>query len=64
MQLTTSEDLVDLKTVIQRYNKLDTDPLIGNRNAFMAPLGLTDAEVEDLQAFLHSLSSKVRDLSL
>ena len=56
--------LADLATVIQRYNRLDTEPLIGNRNPFMAPLGLTEGEAEDLRSFLHSLNSAVRDLSL
>jgi len=44
-----------LADVVRFYSELDQDPAIGHREESLVPLKLTDAEVEDLVAFLESL---------
>lgn len=46
----------DLFEVVEHYNKGGEDDPFGTRSARIKPLGLTEAEIEDLVAFLDSLS--------
>ncbi|WP_419914461.1 cytochrome-c peroxidase [Hoeflea sp.] len=48
--------LPDLTAVVDHYNNIDLERLHADGEAILMPLGLTDAEVDDLVAFLNSLS--------
>lgn len=46
-----------LRDVILHYSELDEDRLHSDGEAILKPLKLSEAEIADLQAFLHSLSA-------
>ena len=48
----------DLREVVEFYNKGGEKEPFGNKSEKIKPLGLTDAEMTDLVAFLDSLSGK------
>ncbi len=52
-----------LDDVIDHYDKLAGDPVIGHREESLRPLKLTPQEKTQLKAFLESLTSPIRDLS-
>jgi cytochrome c peroxidase len=45
-----------LEEVVEFYSTLDEQPQIGHREEMLEPLGLTDRQVDDLVAFLRSLT--------
>ncbi|MBN7771081.1 cytochrome-c peroxidase [Marinobacter daepoensis] len=45
----------------KRGDKYQDDPLFPSTSSLLRPLGLTDKELNDLESFLHSLSSSTRD---
>lgn len=53
-----------LEEVVRFYSALDEMPTIGHREEMLKPLGLTDGEVDDLVAFLRSLTGDPPDPSL
>jgi len=50
--------LETLHDVVEFYNDLDQEPLFGHREDFMTPLGLNEADLEDMVAFLESLTGE------
>lgn len=54
----------DLPSVLAFYSELPTEPLLGHRELTLEPLSLTSREVEDLVAFLESLTAPVRPEAL
>ena len=48
--------LPDLAAVVQHYNHIDMERLHSDGEAILRPLGFTDQEAEDLEAFLKTLS--------
>jgi cytochrome c peroxidase len=47
----------DLRAVIRHYSEIDPDRLHADGEAILKPLNLSEAEIDDLIAFLHSLTS-------
>lgn len=54
----------DLPSVLAFYSELPTEPLLGHRELTLAPLSLSAREVDDLVAFLESLTGPVRPEAL
>ena len=48
--------LATLREVVRHYSKLDHDRLHADGEQILQPLGLTDAEIDDVVAFLDSLT--------
>ncbi len=53
----------ELSDVLAYYNRLDEEPAVGHREESLKPLRLEAEQLEDLEAFLRSLSAPVEDLS-
>lgn len=53
-----------LEEVIRFYSELDQEPALGHREETLQPLGLTDTEIQDLKAFLESLTGASLDEAL
>jgi len=53
-----------LREVLVHYSKLEQKPAIGHREETMKKLNLTEQELQDLEAFLRSLSGKKLDPAL
>ncbi|MSP49641.1 MAG: c-type cytochrome [Alphaproteobacteria bacterium] len=51
--------LATLRDVIRHYSDFDPERLHGDGEAILTPLKLDDAEIDDLAAFLDSLSSEI-----
>lgn len=49
--------LADLRAVVQHYNTIDLERMHADGEAILAPLGLSAAEIDDLVAFLRTLSA-------
>jgi cytochrome c peroxidase len=47
--------LADLEAVVNHYNTIDLERMHADGEAILRPLGLTDADISDLVAFLESL---------
>ena len=47
-----------LEEVVEFYSVLDEQPRVGHREEMLEPLGLTDREIDDLVAFLRSLTGE------
>ncbi len=47
-----------LEEVVRFYSTLDEQPTVGHREEMLEPLGLSDREVDDLVAFLRSLTGE------
>ncbi|MFB6351606.1 MAG: cytochrome-c peroxidase [Bradymonadaceae bacterium] len=47
-----------LEEVVRFYSTLDEQPRVGHREEMLEPLGLSDREVDDLVAFLKSLTGR------
>ncbi len=45
-----------LRDVLEFYSNLDQEPALGHREETLQPLGLTDQELDDLEAFLETLT--------
>lgn len=52
-----------MREVLAYYSTLEGSPAIGERDASLAPLHLTNEEIDALLSFLQTLSSPIRDLS-
>ena len=52
-----------LAEVLQHYNELQQPAAVGRTEATLRPLGLTSAELKDLEAFLLSLHGNVTHLN-
>ncbi|UCE32647.1 MAG: hypothetical protein JSW68_07105 [Burkholderiales bacterium] len=50
--------LPDLRAVVRHYSELDLERLHSDGEALLVPLGLSDSEIDDLVAFLRSLSAE------
>jgi len=53
-----------LTEVVQHYNQMDDRPIIGHREELLLPLFWTDAQVDDVVAFLESLQGAPIEPSL
>lgn len=53
-----------LEEVVRFYSTLHEQPNVGHREEMLEPLGLTDAQIDDLVAFLRSLSGARPDSRL
>jgi cytochrome c peroxidase len=53
----------DLREVLAHYSKLGQKPQIGHQEDSLQPVSLKPAEIEQMEKFLRSLSSPVKDLS-
>lgn len=53
----------DLDEVLRHYNLLSAEPAVGHREESLQPLHLSEKNLAALKAFLHSLTSPVRDLN-
>ena len=49
--------LATLRDVVRHYSELDEERLHADGEQILRPLRLTDAEIDDLVAFLESLSA-------
>ena len=52
----------ELSEVIEHYSELDEDPAVGHREETLRPMHLTREDQEDIEAFLHALSSPVENI--
>ena len=50
--------LATLRDVVRHYSEIDVERLHTNGTAILRPLHLTPSEIDDLVAFLQSLTSK------
>lgn len=55
--------LATLRDVVRHYSRFDPDRLHADGEAILKPLGLDDAEIDDLVAFLESLTAPVVTLA-
>lgn len=53
-----------LREVLKHYSELPGEPPLGHREETLLPLDLSDAEMDDLEAFLHTLTGAPLDESL
>lgn len=53
----------NLDEVMRHYNLLSAEPAVGHREESLQPLHLSEKDLDALKAFLHSLTSPIRDLN-
>ena len=47
-----------LHAVVEFYNEMPPEVAVGDREFFLVPLGLAESEIDDLVAFLHTLTDR------